>query len=294
MDVGAYFARIGYAGPRSPTRAVLEDIVLRHVQSVPFENLDAFSGRRVSLDPTAVEHKLVHSRRGGWCFEQNLLLGEALRALGFEVTDLAGRVLWGRAPDAITPRTHRLLRVRLRADDGGISRDRDGDVAGDPADVGDWLVDAGFGGHTLTGVLDLHDEASQDTPHEPFRLRRLNDTDRVLESLIAGEWRALCRFDLQPQLPIDFEAANYQLAHDPASHFTQGLVVSRVSDDGRHVMRGLELGFHGLDGTTSRAALDKPEEVLAALREVFGIDADALPELRQRLEQAQAGSAARS
>jgi N-hydroxyarylamine O-acetyltransferase len=274
MDVEAYLARIGHAGPRMPTRAVLADIVLRHARSIPFENLDAFTGRRVSLDPSAVERKLVHGRRGGWCFEQNLLLGEALRALGFEVTDLAGRVLWGRAPDAVTPRTHRLLRVR--------------------AGEGDWLVDAGFGGHTLTGVLDLHDEASQDTPHEPFRLRRLNDTDRVLESLIAGEWRALCRFDLQPQLPIDFEAANYQLAHDPASHFTQGLVVSRVAPDGRHVMRGLELGFHGLDGTTSRAALDKPEEVLAALREVFGIDADALPELRQRLEQAQAGSAARS
>jgi N-hydroxyarylamine O-acetyltransferase len=203
-------------------------------------------------------------------------------------------VLWGRAPDAVTPRTHRLLRVRVvdedDADDGA-----GGAVAGDPGYVGDWLVDAGFGGHTLTGVLDLHDDAPQETPHEPFRLRRLNDTDRVLESLIAGEWRALCRFDLQPQLPIDFEAANYQLAHDPASHFTQGLVVSRVMPDGRHVMRGLELGFHGLDGKTRRTALNGAGEVFATLREVFGIDADALPGLRQRLEkQGQAGSAARS
>lgn len=274
MDVAAYLGRIGYVGQRAPTRPLLADIVLRHAMSIPFENLDAFTGRRVSLDPAQVEGKLVHGRRGGWCFEQNLLLGEALRALGFDVTDLAARVLWGRPHDAITPRTHRLLRVR--------------------AGEGDWLVDAGFGGHTLTGVLDLASETSQETPHEPFRLRRLNDAERVLESLIAGEWRPLCRFDLQPQLPIDFEAANYQLAHDPASHFTQGLVVSRVAADGRHVLRGMELGFHALAGGTRREVLRDADEAHDALREVFGIDVDALPALRQRLERAQAGSAARS
>jgi len=267
MDVEAYLQRIGYAGPREPSHAVLGELVLRHALSIPFENLDPYLARGVSLEPAQVERKLVAQRRGGWCFEHNLLLGEVLRALGFAVTDLAGRVLWGRPPDAITARTHRLLLVRA----GGR----------------EWLADAGFGGHTLTGVLDLHSELAQETPHEPFRLRPIGGGERVLESLVAGEWRALFRFDLHPQLPIDFEAANFQLVHDPASHFTQGLIATRVAPDGRHVLRGRELAFHRLGGDTTRRELTN-EATVAALGEVFGIAVDApLRELlRRRLEPA--------
>ncbi|HTQ35803.1 MAG TPA: arylamine N-acetyltransferase [Steroidobacteraceae bacterium] len=265
MNVDAYLRRTGYAGPREPTRAMLGELVQRHAQAIAFENVDAFLGRRVSLDPVDVERKLVREGRGGWCFEQNLLFGEVLRELGFKATDLAGRVLWNRPSDAITPRTHRLLKVE--------------------ADGREWLVDVGFGGHTLTGVLDLYSEAAQATPHEPFRLRRLHGEERVLESLLGGEWKPLCRFDLQPQLPIDFEAANYQLAHDPASLFTQLLVVSRVAPDGRHVLRGRELASHRLGGETTRRELASTGEVLAALRELFGLKLDMATEaaLRGRL-----------
>jgi N-hydroxyarylamine O-acetyltransferase len=275
VDLDAYLQRIGHTGTREPRPALLGEIVLRHAQSIPFENLGAFLGQGVSLDPQLVERKLVRQERGGWCFEQNLLLGNALRALGFEVTDLAGRVLWGRAPDAITPRSHRLLLVRAAGRD--------------------WLADVGFGGQTMTGVLDLHSEAAQQTPHGPFRLRPLGGGERMLESLIIGEWKPLCRFDLHPQLPIDFEAVNFQLAHDPNSHFTQLLVVSRVAESGRHVLRNRELGFHPTDGDTTRRELATPGDVLDALRDVFGLrlDAETQASVAARLA-AQAGSAARS
>lgn len=244
---------------------MLAALVLRHVASIPFENIDAFLGRRPSLEPADVERKLVHERRGGWCFEQNLLFGNALRALGYEVIDLAARVVWNRPPGFVAQRTHRLLVVKIEGRE--------------------WLVDVGFGGQMLTGVLDLHSEVEQQTPHEPFRLRRL-EGDRVLESLVQDEWKPLCRFDLHPQLPIDFEAANYQLSHDPASHFTQGVGVSRVAADGRHVLRGRELGFHRLGGDTDRRELASAAEVIAAMREVFGLRIDAATEaaLLARLE----------
>lgn len=205
-------------------------------------------------------------------FQQNLLLGNALRALGFDVVDLAARVLWGRPADAVTARTHRLLCVRI--------------------DGREWLVDVGFGGQTLTGVLDLNSEAAQPTPHEPFRVRAVG-ADRMLESLVNGEWLWLCRFDMQPQLPIDFEAANYQLVHDPTSHFTQELRVSRATRNGRHALRDLELVFHGRDGSTQRTELKSEEAVCAALQDVFGLAVADLPGLRARLR-AQIGSAARS
>jgi N-hydroxyarylamine O-acetyltransferase len=258
-----YLAFIGFSGEPRADLATLREVVLRHTMSIPFENLDALTGRRVSLLPADVEQKLLRSRRGGWCFEQNLLLGNALRALGFEVEDLAARVVWGRAADAVAPRTHRVLKVTL--------------------DGVEWIADAGFGGQTLTGVLDLAREGAQSTPHEDFRVTR-RGAEYLVESRVAGEWLPMFRFDLHPQQPIDFEAANFQLVHDPASHFTQGLRVSRVTGEGRQVLRGFELAFHSLQGGSRRTTLAGATAVIEALEDVFGIDVSGLPELRARLE----------
>jgi N-hydroxyarylamine O-acetyltransferase len=271
MNLEAYFARIGYAGPRTVTRETLAAIVYRHTLSIPFENIDAFLGRRVSLDPDAVAAKLVDGRRGGWCFEQNLLLGEALRQLGFEVTDLAARVLLGRPVDAAVPRTHRVLLVRL--------------------DQRCWLADVGFGAQlTPTGILDLALEDAQATPLEQFRLCRAG-SERRLEILAADGWLPMFRFDLQPQLLVDFEPANFQLVHDPSSNFTQRLGVSVVARDGRHGLRGRELTFQDRSGRATRRELTTTE-VIDALREVFDlrVDRDTAAALAAKLD-AQAGSA---
>ncbi len=261
-DLATYLDHIGFTGEPRGDLATLRAVVLAHALAIPFENLDALTGRRVSLEPADVERKLLAQRRGGWCFEQNLLLGNALRALGFPVVDLAARVVWGRAADAVAARTHRVLKVE--------------------AEGREWIVDAGFGGQTLTGVLDLASEQPQATPHEPFRLRRLGG-EYLMESLVAGEWLPMFRFDLHPQQAIDFEAVNFQLGHDPASHFTQGLRVSRVTQQGRHVLRGFDLAFHPLQGGTRRETLQDVGSTLAALREVFAIDASALPDLPAKL-----------
>lgn len=267
LDLSAYLARIGFTGSAHADIATLRQIAQLHPRSIVFENLDAFTGRAVSLAPEEVERKLVQRRRGGWCFEHNLLLGNALRALGFAVTDLAARVVWNRAADALTPRTHRLLLVELEGRN--------------------WLVDGGFGGQTLTGVLDADSDLPQPTPHEPFRLRRLMG-QQVLESRIRDEWLPLCRFDRQPQLPVDFEAANFQLAHDPASHFTFALTVSRTAADRRQVLRGhpdhgVELVVHQLNGESQRRELRAPGEVLGILEELFELPVHELPGLGDRL-----------
>ena len=61
----------------------------------PFENLDILLGRAIRLDLESLQRKLVAERRGGYCFEQNLLFAAALEALGFDVTLLSARVRYG-------------------------------------------------------------------------------------------------------------------------------------------------------------------------------------------------------
>ena len=50
-------------------------------------------------------------RRGGYCFEQNLLLKAALEALGAEVDMFLARMRLGAKPGVVRPRSHLVLRV---------------------------------------------------------------------------------------------------------------------------------------------------------------------------------------
>jgi len=111
VGLDAYFARIGYLGGRTPTLETLETIIARHTEAIPFENLNPLLRWPVRLDPASLDEKMVREGRGGYCFEQNLLLKYVLNALGYRVTGLAARVLWNAPEGAITPRGDMLLRV---------------------------------------------------------------------------------------------------------------------------------------------------------------------------------------
>jgi len=92
VDIDGYCARIGYTGPREPTLATLRAIIAGHTAAIPFENLDVVTKRPIHLDLRSLQDKLVHQRRGGYCYEHNLLLMNVLLALGFCAGCLAARV----------------------------------------------------------------------------------------------------------------------------------------------------------------------------------------------------------
>ena len=261
IDLASYFSRIALTAPPCPDEAALRAIVLAHAMHIPFENLDAWRGRTVDLRPEAIERKLVHERRGGWCFEQNGLLGAVLRQMGFDVTDYAARVLWGRPTDAITPRTHRLLGVKLPE--------------------GLHYVDVGFGGLTPTGVLAHAPGVEQVTPHEPMRLVE-REGDLFMQALVRSEWLTLYRFDHHPQRPVDFEAANFQLVHDPASYFRNKLIAALATPTGRLALSDRELAIHHTDGSSERRTLARGQQVLDALARDFGISLAGVDGLGER------------
>ena len=263
LDLAAYLTRIGTPDADRADLPTLRAIVAGHARAIAFENLDAFTGREIGLDPADLAAKLVAGRRGGWCFEQNLLLRGALDELGFRTTGLAGRVLWRRPADApLPPRGHMLLQVDL--------------------DEGPHIVDVGFGGVTLTGVLALAPEREQATPHEPFRLWP-DGTGFRMQAKVAGDWTTLYRFDLTEQCLADYEVTNWYLAHHPASHFVNSLMADRPDTDRRYALNDRMLSVHHLGGRTERRELRTTAEIRTALAEQFLLDLSGLPGLDRAL-----------
>jgi len=262
MDLDAYLRRIGWSGAIAPDLASLQSLAARHTAAIAFENLNPFLGLPVSLDIGAVQSKIVGEGRGGYCFEQNRLFAEALRRIGFEVSELAARVLWNQPEDAITSRSHMLLRVEL-------------------ADAS-WLVDVGFGGQTPTGALKLIADIEQATPHEPYRLVS-GDGEWRAQTRLGDTWKTLYRFDLQPQYAIDYEAPNYFLSTHPSSHFTRNLVAARAAPGRRFALFNNELAVHSVDGVTERRRLRSAEEIVEVLKRDFLLTLPATPRLHERL-----------
>jgi Arylamine N-acetyltransferase len=254
LDLAAYFRRIGHDGPAAPTLETLQQLALRHPGRIPFENLDPLLGRPVALDLDSLQRKLVQGGRGGFCYEHNLLFQAVLEAIGFRVTGLAARVWWGRAAEApAPPRTHMLLRVDL--------------------DDGPRLVDVGFGGLTLTGVLRLEPGVVQATPHEPFRLLVQGD-GYVLQALVAGAWQTLYEFDLQPQQRADYEMACWYLCHHPDSRFVRQLLAARVDGTVRYGLLDRAFSVHRPGQPSERRTLDGADALFEVLETRFGVALD--------------------
>lgn len=254
-ELAAYLAHIGYDGPCAPTLATLSSIVAAHATRIPFENLDVLLGRPPRLDARSLVQKLVHDCRGGYCFEHNSLLLEALATLGFSVKGLGARVVWNRPEGLPTgPRTHMLLRVMLPE--------------------GEFLADVGFGGLTLTSPIRFQVGPEQATAHEPHRLAGFED-EIDLQALLGGEWTRLYHFTLQPCAPIDYEVANWYTATHPASLFTNNLLGARPEPDRRFALFNRDFTIRHRDGQVERRRLADASDLGAVLREHFTVS---LPE----------------
>jgi arylamine N-acetyltransferase len=253
MDLAAYFNRIGYQGSADPTVETVRALVAAHNRTIPFENLDPLMGIPVAdLSAAALTDKLVHRRRGGYCYEHNGLMGYVLEEVGFGVERLAGRVVWLNPDGPLPAQTHNVLSVTVPHVDGPL------------------LVDVGFGGQTLTSPIRLQPGPVQETRHEPYRIRERGEGYQ-LEAQVRGEWQPLYMFTTRPQPRIDLEVGSWYVSTHPKSFFVTGVTAALVTDEARYNMRGRNLAIHRAR-ETEKIRFDSAAEVVGALATRFGID----------------------
>ncbi|MFJ8674959.1 arylamine N-acetyltransferase [Streptomyces sp. NPDC093589] len=259
LDLDAYLARIGFDGDRTPDLATLRKLHAGHAASIGFENIDIILGRPILLDLETLQAKLVRARRGGYCYEHNLLYAAALDRLGFHVSGLGARIRLG--DDRLRPVTHALLKVELS--DGA------------------WITDVGFGGEALLAPLPLRDGAEARQGGWTFGLAYEKDTATwVLRSAHEDGWFDLYAFGTEARYPVDYAVFNHYTSSHAHSPFVSRMVALHPRPDLRSSLIGRELTRTRPDWTSEVREV-APEEIPGLLDTEFGIrltpgDAEAL------------------
>ena len=240
-----------------------------HHFSIPFENLDIHLGRPFSFATPHLLQKLVERRRGGFCYELNLLLAAALRGLGFEVELLEGQMR-RREGGFGPPYDHMTLRVAMP--------DKD------------WLADVG-NGETFQQPLPWDGSWTPQERGGAYRVVRREDGQPpdAPRADSAKAWQVEYRASEEAEIEVVYHfrsAARTVAAFRPMcvfhatsrqSQFTKGWIVTRPLENGGRITaaRGLLMTSH--EGKMERHAIRSASELERILAEDFNMLPVAVP-----------------
>ena len=254
LDLDAYLERVRWSGPLRADLETLAGLQRAHMRAIPFENLDVLLGRGIRLDLPALQRKLVHERRGGYCFEHVTLFAAVLERIGFAPRRHAARVVLF-VPVTAAPRTHAFLSVDLAQ--------------------GRFVVDPGFGALSPSLPVPLLDPGA--TAPEIASHWMARDGGRwVLRVRADGKPAADAWVStLEDEHLVDHELGNHYTATHPDSPFVQRLMLRALTDGGRVTVMNRDATIWGADGPRATQLTDR-RALRALLTEHFGFD---LPEV---------------
>ncbi len=246
-NVQRYLERIGISGEMRVDYNSLRLIQERHMLSVPFENLNIVNGLPIELDWDFLYDKIVAKRRGGYCYELNGLLALILKSVGYHVSLISGQVF---------------------RNDGTFGPDFDHMVLLVHLDNG-YIVDVGFGDSVRSPLL-LSGEVVVDISGSYRIIPELNSDVLFFQKRFRGEWVSEFRFTLKPRQIEDFSDMNVYQQTSPESHFTQNLIVSKATPDGRISISG-DSFIETIGSDKNRRPILSNDERNDLLKRYFGI-----------------------
>ncbi len=249
-----YFERIHFDGVAKPDIQTLFDLHRQHTFVIPFENLAIFEGQDILVDPDSLFDKIVQRGRGGYCFEMNGLLAFILRRIGFDVRDLLARVFV--SENEVFAKLHHILLVEVEGKR--------------------FLCDVGFGGNGLIEPIELAMDKPVTQFGETYRLMHSDAFGYILQHQLDGAFTNQYAFTLEACKPVvDYLAPNFFCSKFPESLFTNQLMCTRPTPDGRVTISGKTLKIR-TGGRTDRQEVSDPESFNRMVRDHFDLEIDSL------------------
>ena len=237
--------------------------------SIPFENLDIHLGRGYSFATAHLVQKMVTRRRGGFCYELNLLLAAALRGLGFEVE---------------------LLEGQMRRREGGFGRPFDHMTVRVVLEDRDWLTDVG-NGETFQQPLPWDGSWTSQERGGAYRVVRREDGEpgEGPRATSAKAWQVEYRANEEAEREVIYHfrsAARTAREFWPMcvfhttsvkSQFTKGWIVTRPLEGGGRVTAARGLLMTTREGKMERHGIRSASELEGILADDFGMLPVAVP-----------------
>ena len=246
-----YLSQLSLTPPETPDVDFLNKLVERHVATYSFNNTGVLLRETLSLELSAILHKLVTRKAGGFCFEHNKLVMHCLDSLGYDTRLVMGRVFNNHIRDV--PRTHRVTLVTL-----------DGE---------DYLIDCGFGASVPQAPLKLSEQGIQQTGNRQYTIKPLPNGEYDVVLIKEGCPFVLYRIDSAVYSDADCTAGHlYSIAH-PQAVFVNNLVVSINKPDQTHALINHTL-TSTFQGRQEETRVTSAEQLTHILQRVFTLPVD--------------------
>ncbi|BBN83140.1 N-hydroxyarylamine O-acetyltransferase [Pseudoalteromonas sp. A25] len=192
---------------------LVEQLQQQHLATFSFSSINAMQGIYLSLEAESLFERLVTKRQGGYCFEHNRIMYLVLEALGYDVRPALARVMLnGRADN---PRTHRVTLLCF----------------GEKT----YTIEVGFG--VKAPIIPIEIDRSQIVIEGVNQYQVTCSEGLVTIAQNVPEAIALYQIDLAQVFESDCEVGHFYSHQHPDAAFVNNLVVSRIEDGQRYLIR---------------------------------------------------------
>lgn len=227
----------------------VEQLQSRHLAEFSFSSINAMGNDFLSLDEEVLFNRLIEKRLGGYCFEHNKIAYLALLALGFQARPVLARVLLNGT--TTNPRTHRLTLVTV----GNC----------------EYLVDVGFGVKAPVKPLPINENGRVNQGCHEYEIQRNNN--HIVVSMLRPEKVTLYEVDLTVVNEEDCNVAHFYSHQYPAASFVNNLVVARIEEGKRYLIRNLSFSYwNEHTGTFKEQTISSAVQLQALLVAYFRVN----------------------
>jgi len=184
-------------------------LIQNHIEQLSFCNIPILLNKDISLELVNITKKMIIKKEGGYCFEHNKLIYEALLYCGFNVKPLFGRVLNNQSVEVA--RTHRMTLLTYENEQ--------------------YLIDVGFGFISPGKAIKFGSTPTVTTLNRAYIIKQLDDETFELQLILDDGTYTLYSFDFTTCNEMDFEVSNFYSFKHKDANFVKNLVLSKISKD---------------------------------------------------------------
>ena len=256
MDRDRFLKRMGFDGDLPiPSLGSLSQLQRTHLLNVPFENLDIYWGREITLDLERFYLKIIENGRGGFCYELNGNFNELLKSIGFET---------------------RVVAAGVNIPERGFSPDGDHLAIVVGIEGVEYLADVGFGNFAAE-PLRMEIGLEQQDPNGVFRIVEQDSDYLAVEKKGDDRWKGEYRFVNRDRDLEEFAEMCVHNQTSPDSHFTHGALCSLMLEGGRKTLTDKKF-IVTAGGEKTESDIGSEEEFEGILEREFEIVRDISPQ----------------